>query len=343
MFRSLIVPLDGSALAERALPYGIRLAQSGKGKLILMRAVLAPAPRTLDGAGMERDQAEAIAEAEQYLADMAESISGQVAEVQTVAPYGRAAAKILETASHLQADAIVMATHGRTGLSHLLYGSVTEAVLAESALPVCVVYARPGEAPAPPFSPYSARVLVPQDFSGYDAPAVHAALEIVGTRGELVLMTAVTPPDRVAYDEMGHVLAYLDQQEEADKLQARDYLETIAAALRERAEPIQVKIDVRVGDPATGISMAALDEGADLIVMATHGRTGLRRAVLGSVAGKVLRSATTPVMLVHPHPVPTAPTTPDHEGQFGRRSRVTSFLGQSDEERAARSSGALHR
>ncbi len=61
-----------------------------------------------------------------------------------------------------------------------------------------------------------------------------------------------------------------------------------------------VKIDVRIGDPTSGIAMAAIDSQADLIVVGTHGRTGIRRAVLGSVAGTVLRTGTAPVVLVHP-------------------------------------------
>ena len=84
MLRTLIVPLDGSALAERALPYAIRLTQAAQGRLILMRAALAAPPRTLDGSEWERDQAQAIDEAEQYLSEIAESVSGQVAAVETV-------------------------------------------------------------------------------------------------------------------------------------------------------------------------------------------------------------------------------------------------------------------
>jgi nucleotide-binding universal stress UspA family protein len=300
MFRTFVVPLDGSALAERAVPYAVRLAQARQGRLILMRAALAAPPRTLDGSDWEREQAESITEAERYLSEMAESISSQVA-VETVTPYGRAAAQILETASRHAADGIVMATHGRTGLPHLLYGSVTEAVLADSTAPVFVVYARPGEQSAPPLAPYNARLLVPQDGSAYDAPALQAALEILGLRGEIVLVTVIPPAEHVVRDEFGRVLAYLDQQEEADRTRARDYLSTIASGLRDRPLPIPVKVDVRVGDPASCIAMAAIDESADLIVMATHGRTGIRRAVLGSVAGTVLRAGPTPVLLVHPH------------------------------------------
>jgi nucleotide-binding universal stress UspA family protein len=319
VFRTLVVPLDGSTLGERALPYAIRLAQATQGRLILMRAALAPARRTLDGFEWELDQEQAVAEAEHYLSEMAESVSGQVSAVETVAPYGHPAARILETAGHYEADGVVMATHGRTGLPHLLYGSVTESVLANSDAPVFVVYARPGEQPAPPFSPCTAHVLVPQDISAYDAPALHAALEMLGPRGDLVLMTVIPPPERVARDEFGHVIAYLDQQEEADRLRARDYLCRIAAGLGDRPVPIQVKVDVRVGDPASGIAMAALEASADLIVMATHGRTGLRRAVLGSVAGTVLRTVSTPVLLVHPH----APTKSKAEPQEASVPLVT--------------------
>lgn len=281
MFHTLVVPLDGSSLAERALPYAIRLAQSSRGRLILMRAALAPAPGTIDGSSWEREQVRAMAEAEDYLRDMATSVAGQVS-VETVAAYGRAATQILETARSFLADAVVIATHGRTGLPHLLYGSVTEAVLANCIVPVFVVHSRPGEPTAPSFAPYSARVLVPQDASALDAAAVHAALELVGVRGEIVLTTVVKHNVR---------------------LQALDYLNGIARGLRERPRPFNVNVttDVRIGEPASEIMEAAADQRADVIVMATHGRTGIRRALIGSIAGTVMRCAPTPVLLVHPH------------------------------------------
>jgi nucleotide-binding universal stress UspA family protein len=106
-------------------------------------------------------------------------------------------------------------------------------------------------------------------------------------------------------DDSGRrVLAYLDQQEEALTREARDYLAGVAEPLRNGPTPITVKIDVRVGEPVSGIAMAALDTHADLIVMATHGRTGIQRAMLGSVAGTVLRTACSPVVLVHPNVAP---------------------------------------
>jgi nucleotide-binding universal stress UspA family protein len=301
MFHTLLVPLDGSELAERAVPYAIRLAQASHARLVLMQAVLAPPPATLDGADWERLQVDAIAEVRTYLEEMAESMSGQVDAVEIAAPYGRAAAKILEMVEAFHADCVVMSTHGRTGFGHLLHGSVTEAVLARCGVPVFVVYARPGEAAAPVLSPASARLLVAQDGSAFDASVRDAAVEMLGPRGDIVLITVVAPPQRILYDDAGrHVLAYLDQQEESLKREARDYLSEVAESLRRGPKPITVKVEVRMGDPASSITLAAIDAQADVIVMATHGRTGINRALFGSVAGTVLRTACTPVVLIHP-------------------------------------------
>src|SRR4051794_3661281 len=112
MFHTLIVPLDGSQVAERAVPYAIRLAQASHARLVLMQAVLAPPPMSVDGADLERNQLEAIEEARAYLTQMAESMSGQVAGVEIAFPYGRPTQKILEMIEAYQADGVVMTTHG---------------------------------------------------------------------------------------------------------------------------------------------------------------------------------------------------------------------------------------
>ena len=108
------------------------------------------------------------------------------------------------------------------------------------------------------------------------------------------------PPDHVELDENGRPRAFLDQQEEALKRDAFDYLRRIVAQLTQTNPDLNVTMDIRVGEPAPGIVMAATDRGADLVVMSTHGRTGFRRAVMGSVAGEVLRTGRAPVLLVGP-------------------------------------------
>lgn len=300
MFRNVLVPLDGSELAERALPYAVRLASAAHGELILLRVALASPSTRIDGADWESEQVEAVEEAEAYLLNVADTLDASL-PVKTSAPYGRAARKILEAIEALGADGVVMATHGRTGPAHLVYGSVAEAVLADSPVPVFLVHARPGEAAASPFNASGVRALVPLDGSALAEAALPAAADLVGTTGELVLVTVLQPPDHVERDENGRVLAYLDQQEEALTREARDYLSQLAQQLAHLYPGMRVSAYVRIGEPAPGIVVAAADRNADIVVMATHGRTGLRRAVLGSVAGAVLRAGNTPVLLIGPH------------------------------------------
>jgi nucleotide-binding universal stress UspA family protein len=310
MFRNFVVPLDGSELAERALPYAVRLARAGQGRISLVRVALAPPSMNVDGAGWERDQLEAVDAAEHYLGAIAEKLADQV-PVETVVPYGRPAVQILDQVRHLEADGVVMATHGRTGLARLLYGSVAETVLAESGVPVLLVHARPGQPAEPAFDPMAGRLVVPLDGSMFAEAAVELAFDFLGPAGELVLVSVIQAPDHILQDERGRVLAYLDQEAEDRTREARTYLEDVARRLRQKDSDIHVSVDVRMGEPDTGILEAATERFADLIIMATHGRTGLSRMTVGSVAGNVLRKGGTPLLLVRPvmplQPEPPAP------------------------------------
>ena len=91
-----------------------------------------------------------------------------------------------------------------------------------------------------------------------------------------------------------------DQQEEASRRETLDYLRQVEAQLKQQRPDLRVILDVRIGDPSPGIAMAEIACGADLVVMATPGRTGIRRAVLGSVAGAALITGSVPVLLVSP-------------------------------------------
>ncbi len=299
MFSTLLVPLDGSELAERALPYAVSLAKPRDARVVLVRVALAPAPATLDGATLEQDQAAAIGEAENYIAGIAEKLRGTV-NIQTVVPYGRAAAGIIDTINQFGPDAVIMATHGRTGLAHLLLGSVAEAVIAGSSVPVFTIYANPGEMPAPAFDSTQSRIVVPLDGSDFAETALATAMELIGTGGELVLVRIVQPPTQLLRDEFGNVMAYLDQQEETLTRETRGYLATVQAKLHEKYPHVRISTEVRVGNPATGVIIVAADRVADLVVMASHGRTGVSRAMFGSVTGTVLRQGSTPVLVVHP-------------------------------------------
>ena len=161
--------------------------------------------------------------------------------------------------------------------------------------------------------------MVPLDGSAFAETALTAALEIVGAAGELVLSSVAAAPDHVERDDQGRVRAYLDQQEESSRRETLDYLRQVEAQLKQQRPDLRVILDVRIGDPAPGIVMAEIERDADLVVMATHGRTGIRRAVLGSVAGAVLTAGSAPVLLVSPAASGVSNRQPTSGGMVGTR------------------------
>jgi len=172
-----------------------------------------------------------------------------------------------------------------------------------------LLHARPGESVSPPFDLPSARMLVPLDGSSLSEAAVPVAATMVGMAGELVLLMVVEPPERVHRDDSGRVIAYVDQQETTVRQTAFDYLDGVAATVKKDNPDLHITSDVRVGAPAEGIIFAEVDRAADLVVMATHGRTGVDRVIRGSVAGDVVRDGHAPVLLVPPHVVAPQPVS----------------------------------
>ncbi len=308
MTRTIVVPLDGSALAERALPYAVALSTARQCALTLLRVALGNAPMTLDGSDWERDQLAAVDAAQAYLDDIKATLPPTL-EIATAVPYGPADRQILAALRRFQTDTVVMATHGRTGLAHLLHGSVAEAVLAGSHVPVVLVHAQPAAAQPPSFDAAAPRMLVPLDGSPLSQAAVPVALDYAANSpaSELVLVCIVAEPDNVQRDQSGRVLAYLDQQEEARTRGGREYLATFASMAHQVAPELKVSIDVSIGEPGQAIPRLAAEHRVDLIVMSTHARTGLDRARVGSIAGSVLRATDRPVLMVRPElPVPAA-------------------------------------
>ena len=297
MFSRIMLPLDGSPLAECALPYAESLARATGAKLLLVRSASA---HTLPGADPSGDQLGVISEAESYLAGVAQRLGERGVETESAIPYGDAAGWIIDEIRIRNADAIVMATHGRSGLGRWIYGSVAEEVLAHSPVPVMLV--RAWQCQTNPRTLVShPRVLVPLDGSPFAEAAIDTALSVVeGLGGEIVLSEVVPVPTHVVVAEDGKVISYLDQQEEAFRREASDYLYAVAQRISARAATVQVSVDVQVGEPAESIIQVAHERDVTLIVMATHGRTGLARLMLGSVAAQVLRNGNVPLLLVRP-------------------------------------------
>lgn len=130
----ILVPLDGSALAESAIPRAVEMARMGLSSLLLMRAAEA---HTLPGADPTEAQVEVVREAEEYLKGVAAGLARDgVRNVETSVWYGSAASAIVDAARLRKADLIVMSTHGRSGLGRLILGSVAESVLRGTSTPI---------------------------------------------------------------------------------------------------------------------------------------------------------------------------------------------------------------
>lgn len=294
--RTILVPLDGSPLAERALAYATALSVSTAATLALVRVELC-----YSLADVPDDEARAVADrhARPYLAEMHAKLAARGFTVKTdVRCADSAAAAIVAAAVDCAADLIVMTSHGRTGPAHLLFGSVAENVVARSRVPVLIDHAgAPTQREL--LLEEEPRVLVPLDGSTHAEAALDVAASLASDLGGNVLLCEVEVPDDVR-EAQAEVAQHLDGIEPEPEHDAADYL--VYAEDRVRAvEPfVSVSSEVRIGHAADEIIAAATEHRAALIVMATHGRTGLDRSIAGSVAGRVIEHARVPVVLIRP-------------------------------------------
>jgi nucleotide-binding universal stress UspA family protein len=222
---------------------------------------------------------------------------------------GYACAEILDAATARGANLIVMSTHGRSGIGRWLYGSVA-AVLRSARVPVMLISSDVSVAWA---TDRPLRILVPLDGLQLSKAVLGPAVDLASRlEAELLLVEVVAWPP-IVYSDPIELLPYDPEEEFA---QARGYLADMAARLR--GSGAGVRCHAGVGQtPAETIVRLARDEHADLIAMATHGRGGLARVVLGSTTTGTLQHARVPLLIVRPtelqaaeSPVPERATSP---------------------------------
>jgi nucleotide-binding universal stress UspA family protein len=295
---TILVPLDGSSLAGSALPYATRLARAAAGRIVLVRA-------TPDAPAQQRAEAELTAVAERLFA------AG--VPVETHVRRGAAGDVILEGVRAWEAGLIAMATHGRSGPGRWLYGSVADHVLRHAEVPVLLVsglcerrWPAPARAAAGaegtrPDGP--GRVLVPLDGSAASEAALGTAGDLADALGAGLLLAQVVPLPPYVY---GAALEFTPSAYDLDDElgAAGGYLEDVAARLRAGGRDVATATEAGLVAPA--IARIARERDAAAIAMATRGRGGVARAVLGSVATGVLQLAGTPLLLVRPAGSPAA-------------------------------------
>jgi len=288
----ILVPRDFSALSDRAVTYALDLASRTEATVHALHVEDAGDPEDDDAA--TRDPA---ADIDPFREIRSEADGGSreaehdVPVVGVVRRDASTAPAILQYATDEDVDLIVLGTHGRRGASRILLGSVAEEVVRYADRPVLTV--RGAGEDASPSPGFIDRILVPVDFSEFSREAVRTAKEWAGLYGARIDLLHVIEETLHPAFYVGGVQSIHDAQPNIeDKTRAR--LQTF---LDEVGGPtVETDLHVRSGKASSAISECAEELGSDLVAMSTHGRTGMERFFLGSVAEKVVRHVECPVL-----------------------------------------------
>ncbi|HVO92360.1 MAG TPA: universal stress protein [Terriglobales bacterium] len=301
MYTSILVPLDGSKTAEKVLPYVRFLAGKLKIPVEFFAALDIAQLGTHIAVGQSRFLSTLVEDTMQgseiYLKRIAGSFHG--IDVKWTIDKGRAAEAIIDKGTVDTRMLIAMATHGRSGTNRWLLGSVAEKVLRATANPLLLVRAAAdgkieGEAALN-------SIVVPLDGSELAESTLPVMAQLAKTLGLAVTLLRVYP---LPYNVYGYGYGYYAIDSEKLVAEARDeahrYLEEKAAAIRNLGVE-KVTCIAKLGQSADEIIKLARETSGNLILMCSHGRSGVGRWVLGSVTEAVARHADNPVLVLRPN------------------------------------------
>ena len=288
----VLLPLDGSDLSAGALPYAEALARVTRAKLIVLtvwEGIDNELGSTFPSMALDV-QEKAQAHFEEYLATAQANISG--VEVETLVRTGRPADEIAKVAEDAGARLIVLATHGRSGLSRWAYGSTAGHVLRNGAVPVLAV--GPHALEKPEQDKTIRHIMCPLDGSDHSAAALPVATGLARQLGARISLVRIV---RWAAQAYPYTLpdAYVPQVDDELEEGAKAYLRK----MEERIEGVERSAFVVRGSVAEGLFEFIDKEAVDLVVMTTHARSGIARMTLGSVAERLLHG-TAPVLMIPP-------------------------------------------
>jgi nucleotide-binding universal stress UspA family protein len=299
MFRSLLVPLDGSPFSEHALPFALDIADRASAAVQLVHVhvpvVAASGISVLDNSADERAK-----EHEWVYLDRTAlrwRLAAPKVHINSALLEGFAPDVLREQMSG-KTDLVVMATHGVGPFSRFWLGSVADALVRTASVPLLLL--RPGEKPpsvavALPLQ----RVMIPLDGSELAEQALEPSLQLGRLMEASYTLLRVVKPFLMLDPNLGWpAMASVNETMTRQALdEAQAYLDRIADRLRRQGLNVQTRAVLHT-HPADGILEEAKE--ADVIGLATHGRGGLRRMLLGSVADKVLRGGTIPMLVCRP-------------------------------------------
>ncbi|MES0329744.1 MAG: universal stress protein [Dehalococcoidales bacterium] len=284
-YQKILVPLDGSVVAEAALAYAGLIASRNKAELALLTVC------DLDNETTTRPR-------QAYLEQKAEELRAEGLKVSTAVVCGNTVEQIAVYALRNQIDLLTISSRGYSGFKRLLLGSVAGKVIDYVKIPILLVKAGKAGKEKSELK----RVLLPMDGSQFSETSVPYAQSVIGgTDAEMVLLTVAKPP-LVPSDRSANIKPSWEEYRDAlvaeAKEQATDYLERVKTAFADKK--VSVKLLVEMGQPAESIMRAAKRERVHLIALSSHGRTGAERVFYGSVARQLIDESRVPLLLIRP-------------------------------------------
>jgi nucleotide-binding universal stress UspA family protein len=279
MFGAVLVPLDGSTEAEAALPLAREIARRDCAQLVLLRVTSSEPTRQM------------LSQARNYLDTLVELSDGETARA--VVRHGSPAQEIVALAGRLEDPLVVLATAARRGIERLVFGSVAEEVVRHAGVPVLLLRAG---TQSPTELPRIARIAVPLDGSRHAEEALPTAVTVARLfDAELWLVRVAGRVDDMPMRMENDAFAP-GQLRPGLTSDAAAYLAGVAGRLQRGG--VRVHTRTLGGDPVEELLAYEHNSQTDLVVIATHARSGLDRALLGSVAQRLVKEGAAPVLLV---------------------------------------------
>jgi nucleotide-binding universal stress UspA family protein len=291
----ILVPLDGSTFAEQAVAAAKTLAQAYKAKITLVSVLQAQSWfKILPMSEEQRNQLDkGLQQRNAYLDKVAENLIAENLDVQVTIRVGPVAETLNTLSQEEDVDLVVITTHGRSGVSRWLTGSVANRIIQLITRPTLVI--RPVET-AKVTAPSFNKVLVTLDGSEFAERVLPYVRSSAPFGSEIILLSIPEIPEAQAFGAVVEEIQALRQESEK---KAQQYLEGVAAALKE--DGINARVVVTGSRPAETIISVMEAEQVDLLMMSTHGRGGLDRLLVGSVAERIIRNTSRPVFLLPIH------------------------------------------
>ena len=287
MHERILVPLDGSKLAEQVFPCVVELAKAFGSEVVLVEVC-------------EPEESEYGQACRLYINNEAKQLrnrmQGSDANVQTVVLAGKAAERIISYAEESNISPIIISSHGRSGIAPWSLGGTVNRVLHRVGVPLIIVRAKETPEESAKAGLFS-RILVPLDGSERSAAVLPYMAELTKKlAAEVVLLRVVEPGKHVhTIGGLGYV-PFKDRDIDKAKASAQRYLDEVSSKFV--GTKATVRSEVRVGDRAREIIKLASETGCSLIAMSSHGYSGLEAWAHGSVTGKILQASNQPVWFI---------------------------------------------